>query len=63
MSILLNEYFDDYVLTSNLWWKEQVEYLFSDINLLANETMAKHISKEADGFGKRSFKTININIC
>lgn len=31
---------------------KQVEYQFSDISLLANETLAKHISKDPEGYGK-----------
>lgn len=29
----------------------QVEYQLSDMSLLANETLAKHISKDPDGYG------------
>jgi len=30
----------------------QVEYLFSDLSLMANDTMAKHVSKDPEGYGK-----------
>ncbi|GAB4853956.1 hypothetical protein Ancab_018164 [Ancistrocladus abbreviatus] len=29
---------------------KQVEYLFSDLSLLANDTMAKHVSKDPEGY-------------
>ena len=30
----------------------QVEYLFSDLSLMANDTMAKNVSKDPEGYGK-----------
>lgn len=32
---------------------KQVEYQFSDMSLLANESLAKHISKDPEGYGKK----------
>lgn len=39
-------------LTADLLQKitKQVEYLFSDLSLLANDTMAKHVSKDPEGY-------------
>lgn len=31
---------------------KQVEYQFSDLSLLANESMSKNISKDPEGYGK-----------
>lgn len=31
---------------------KQVEYQFSDMSLLANESLVKHISKDPEGYGK-----------
>lgn len=39
-------------LSSYGWFQFlQVEYQLSDMSLLANETLAKHISKDPDGYG------------
>ncbi|KAJ8766666.1 hypothetical protein K2173_001186 [Erythroxylum novogranatense] len=40
------------VLTDDLRQKiiKQVEYLFSDMSLLANESMSKHVSKDPEGY-------------
>lgn len=32
---------------------KQVEYQFSDMSLLANESLAKHISKDPEGYGEK----------
>lgn len=31
---------------------EQVEYQFSDMSLLANESLMKHIGRDPEGYGK-----------
>lgn len=33
---------------------KQVEYQCSDMSLLANESLAKHMSKDPEGYGKNS---------
>lgn len=40
------------VLICNIVYKKQVEYQFSDMSLLANETLSKHMNKDPEGFGK-----------
>ncbi|XP_051146939.1 la-related protein 6C isoform X2 [Andrographis paniculata] len=55
----LNHPAKENVLTEDLKQKivKQAEYMFSDISLLANESIAKHVSKDPEGFVPINFVT------